>query len=324
MLESWAAEIKSIAAGWKYGDFEVQSPLEGQAEGRYIDIGANVKLYTEDTGGDGEVLFFLYGLGCSIGHWKHQIKYFWTKYGSESSTHKKYRIVWMDFRGHGKSQAGGQAGDYRIDTFVHDIESVFKSLRIKNATILGQSMGGSLALSFASNYPERVNNLILQGSPPFSPSKSFNVNKLGRSGWNAMIKLNRVSPIAIRLLYRGLPTLGRPLMEAIRIVGFNASLVSVEDVREYTEALIASNPNVFWELAGDLENFDIGTLPNQITARTLVLAGCQDNCVTPDAINYLASHLPNSQVVFLEHGSHCPHLDDPPLINEMIDRFLSA
>jgi pimeloyl-ACP methyl ester carboxylesterase len=151
----------------------------------------------------------------------------------------------------------------------------------------------------------------------------FNVSKLGASSWNAMIKLNKLSPFTIRLLHKALPALGRPMMETIRIVGFNADLVSVEDVKEYTEALIASNPNVFWELAGDLEKFDVATLPTKILADTLIIAGRQDNCVTPVAIDYLSSHLPNSQVVFLEHGSHCPHLDDPPLINDLIEKFLS-
>ncbi len=325
MFEAWLQEIQSIADGWKYGDFSPKSPLADHAEGKFIEIGDGVKIYVEDTGGTGEVLFFLYGLGCAISHWKHQIKYFAQKSSpcTKEPAKRRFRIVWMDFRGHGQStSATSKTSDFSLATFVEDIASVFKQLKITQATVLGQSMGGTIAISFACKYPHLVTALVLQGSPPQSPSKMFNISKLGAFSWKAMIELNRQSPFAVRLLHRSLPAIGRPMMEVIRIVGFNAQLVSIEDVTEYTEALLASNPNVFWELAADLEKFDIARLPQPVTVRTLIIAGRKDNCVSPEAIHYLASHLPQAQLVFVEHGSHCPHLDDPPLVNELIDRFI--
>jgi pimeloyl-ACP methyl ester carboxylesterase len=323
MLETWKQEIRSIAAGWQYGSFEVQSPLGKNASGEYLEVDDGTRLYVEDTGGTGDVLFFVYGLGCSIGHWKYQLQYFANRSRRTNAGKKNFRIVWMDFRGHGKSKSAGIPGDYNLDTFVHDIASVMAQLGIERATILGQSMGGTVALSFASRYPSLVDGLVLQGSPPRAPSKVFGISKFGTLAWRGAIALNALSPFTTRLIHRTLPALGRPMMEVIRIVGFNSHLVSVDDVREYTEALLASNPNIFWELAGNLEAFDVAELNPPVTARTLIIAGRRDNCVTPDAIKYLESFLPNARVEFIEHGSHCPHLDDPPLINELIDGFLT-
>ncbi|MEZ4742623.1 MAG: alpha/beta hydrolase [Bdellovibrionota bacterium] len=71
-----------------------------------------------------------------------------------------------------------------------------------------------------------------------------------------------------------------------------------------------------------MENFDVADFGSEIIVPTLIIAGKQDRCVPLPNIEYLASKLKNAQIEVIPHGSHCPHLDDPPLVNELISNFI--
>jgi esterase len=287
-----------------------------------VDREDGVSIYYEDLAVKGKgatkTLFFIYGLGCSISHWKYQMRYFL----EQQKLGEKIRIVWSDFRGHGLS-VGGDSDDISVQKIADDIAEVCQHLNITSAIFLGQSMGGTIALKLAELYPELVDQLILQGSPPVAPSKTIEAGIVGAELWKMMIRVNELSPQSIRLLYSVLPNLSIPIAQVIRFSGFNSTLVSDDDVKEYTQALLAGNPNVFWRLAGDMEGFDIAKFKHPVVAPTLIIAGEQDHCVPEDQIDYLSEHLPHSVVEMIPHGSHCPHLDDPDLVNQLISRFIN-
>jgi len=111
----------------------------------------NIRLhYTEK--GCGEPLILLHGNGEDSSYFTHQIEYF----------SKKYRVIAIDTRGHGKSPRG--EAPFTIRQFAEDLYAFMDQLQIEKAKLLGFSDGGNIALVFALNHPERVEKLILNGA----------------------------------------------------------------------------------------------------------------------------------------------------------------
>ncbi|HEX9253268.1 MAG TPA: 2-succinyl-6-hydroxy-2,4-cyclohexadiene-1-carboxylate synthase [Ignavibacteriaceae bacterium] len=76
----------------------------------------------------------------------------------------KYNCIAMDIVGHGKSDAPGNVVNYNIESIINQIKFVKDHLTPNKIFLLGYSMGGRIALSYASVYPEDLKGLILESS----------------------------------------------------------------------------------------------------------------------------------------------------------------
>ncbi len=279
------------------------------------------ELYLEDSGGTDPALFFVYGLGCSDKHWKYPMAHL-----REAGGH---RIVWMDFRGHGQSAPLQGNGRLSIALILDDMREICRARGIKQATFLGQSMGGCIALKLASESPDLVKALVLLASPGRDPSLAFPAPRLTRKIWKGLIELNKRAPIVMEVAhkvssrYAKNPLFHVPFREYIRHTGFNAGLTKTEDIDEYLHKVYEGNPNRFYDLAEEVSAFDVALLDPPVKAPTLVIAGARDTVVPLPESKRLAENLPRGELAIVPHGSHCPHFDDPTLVNGLISKFLS-
>lgn len=101
---------------------------------------------------EAQTMVFLHGNGEDHRYFSEQIAYF----------RERYRLVLMDSRGHGRSEAGNRGLDFSI--FSEDLCRLMDFLNIQSAHLLGFSDGGNLALTFALRHPQRVRSLILNGA----------------------------------------------------------------------------------------------------------------------------------------------------------------
>lgn len=102
--------------------------------------------------GEGKPLILLHGNGGSLAYFTHQIDFF-----SQS-----YRVFAVDTRGHGRSPRG--TAPFTMRQFSEDLVAFMDAHSIEKAHILGFSDGGNIALTFALQYPARVDKLILNGA----------------------------------------------------------------------------------------------------------------------------------------------------------------
>ena len=72
----------------------------------------------------------------------------------------------VDIVGHGKTESPADITRYTIESAARDIALLIEQMGIEQANILGYSMGGRLALTFALKYPDRVGKLILESASP--------------------------------------------------------------------------------------------------------------------------------------------------------------
>jgi len=68
-------------------------------------------------------------------------------------------VIAIDARGHGQSDK--PKGPYTVDLFAGDLNSIFDEAGWESAIVAGASMGGSVSLAFAAEYPDRVDGLVL-------------------------------------------------------------------------------------------------------------------------------------------------------------------
>ncbi len=80
---------------------------------------------------------------------------------------KSYRLIKVDLPGHGKT---GSIGMITMERFCRDLKSMLDQLGLEKVSLLGYSLGGRTALSFAMLYPEYVDRLILESASPGLPT----------------------------------------------------------------------------------------------------------------------------------------------------------
>ena len=102
--------------------------------------------------GEGEPILFLHGNGEDSSYFDKQMMPF----------SARYHIYAIDTRGHGRTPRGSAL--FTISQFADDLKEFMDIHRLVKVHILGFSDGGNIALTFAIRYPERVDQLILNGA----------------------------------------------------------------------------------------------------------------------------------------------------------------
>ena len=83
----------------------------------------------------------------------------------------RYRTYALDFWGFGES--GKKLDTYEISEFVGLVDQFMEHLGIDSAPVIGHSMGGTVSLSLALEFPHRVKKVTIIGSPVDGKSLSF-------------------------------------------------------------------------------------------------------------------------------------------------------
>ena len=76
--------------------------------------------------------------------------------------YKKYRVVFLDQRGSGKSSPKGSTRNNTTSKLIEDIEVVRKYLKIESWVVVGGSWGATLALAYAQVHTSKVESIILR------------------------------------------------------------------------------------------------------------------------------------------------------------------
>lgn len=110
----------------------------------------DIDLYYEEQG-EGSPVVFAHGYTGSHADWASQV----------SALSGKFRVIAMDHRGHGRSQAPSSASDYSVGIMADDIYRLLGHLGVETCCLVGHSMGGFMALQLALDHPAIVSALVL-------------------------------------------------------------------------------------------------------------------------------------------------------------------
>jgi pimeloyl-ACP methyl ester carboxylesterase len=119
-------------------------------EQKSIDIhGERLAYYDE---GQGEVLLLIHGMAGSSQTWREVLP----------RLAKNYRVIAPDLLGHG--QSAKPRTDYSLGAFAVGLRDLLDELGVESATIVGQSLGGGIAMQFLYQHPDYCRRLILISS----------------------------------------------------------------------------------------------------------------------------------------------------------------
>jgi len=103
--------------------------------------------------GQGPPLVIVHGLYGSSDNW--------LTVGKKLSS--RFKVYMIDQRNHGRSP---NSPDHSYEALTSDLASFFDQRQIEKAIVMGHSMGGKTAMSFAADYPERIEKLIVVDIAP--------------------------------------------------------------------------------------------------------------------------------------------------------------
>lgn len=161
-------------------------------------------------------------------------------------------------------------------------------------TVIGWSLGGMLALQLAAAYPERIGKLILIGS-----TAKF----ITTSDYKHGLSLGMVKNMNRKLAKNSEQT----LIEFYKLM-FSAHEQKASE--QFIQMTAPSMLNISSDTLGTgldyLMTTDLRSLLPSIRTPSLIIHGTKDAICPIDAAYYLASHLPNSQLISLPGAGHIP------------------
>jgi pimeloyl-ACP methyl ester carboxylesterase len=248
----------------------------------YVETSSGTIFYTVSGGPpDGSVLVLLHGAGGSRLNWPPELRRL------SGAT-----VYTLDLPGHGRSDGDGRDA---IEDYAADVVVFFDAVGIERAVVVGHSMGGAVALTMASDSPERVTGLVLVAT-------------------GARL---RVAPAILEQI----PNDFEAALDIITRYAWSPGAPS-ELVDLGRERLREAGPDV---LLGDLtacDRFDVMERLGKIGVPTLVVTGSVDRLAPVKYAHYLAEHISGAQVAIIEGAGHMVMLERPAEVVNVVHEFL--
>ena len=154
---------------------------ESEIEMKYLDLHGDRVAYRE--AGAGEALLLIHGMAGSSATWRAVLP----------QLSKKYRVVAPDLFGHGESAK--PRGDYSLGAFAAWLRDLLDELGITRATVVGQSLGGGVAMQFTYQHRDYCERLALISSGGLGPDLSWILRILSAPGAELVLPVVAPRPV---------------------------------------------------------------------------------------------------------------------------------
>ena len=246
--------------------------------------------------GEGQPLLLIGGLASDSQTWLLVLR----------ALKKRYKVIIFDNRGVGRTKDPGEAFDVAL--MAKDAAGLLDHLKIKNADILGHSMGGFIAQDIAITHPERVNKLILANTAAAISDrvKIFIEDLLG--------------------IYRSDGQYEFFIREFMKWLFTPEFLSNKEKVSQFMQYVLAypyrQSPEDFKRQFQACIKFHSTDRLKKIKAETLILSGGQDRIVSQAETDLLESKIPNTVTNRLEKAAHSVQTEFPKQFIKDVIGFL--
>ncbi|HEX5144220.1 MAG TPA: alpha/beta hydrolase [Mycobacterium sp.] len=261
--------------------------------------------------GSGPVLLLIHGIGDNSTTWGTV----------HSKLAQRFTVIAPDLLGHGQSDK--PRADYSVAAYANGMRDLLGVLDIENATVVGHSLGGGVAMQFAYQFPQLVERLILVGSG--GVTKDVNIALRLASlpmGGEALglLRLPLVLPALAAAGYAagalfGSTRLGRDLPDVLRILrdlpeptassAFTRTLRAVVDWRGQVVTML-----------------DRCYLTESVPVQ--LIWGEQDAVIPVSHARLAHAAMPGSQLDIFNRSGHFPFHDDPDRFVEVVERFIDT
>lgn len=224
---------------------------------------------------------------------------------------KNFQPIAVDLIGHGQTDAPENLEGYSMDSVVGQLNHILEQLHIQAAHLLGYSMGGRTALSFATHHPDKVRSLILESATPgiVNPQER-NIRQQVDEQLADFIENHTLDEFVDRWL-------NHPIFETQKNLPQEKQLHSRESRLHNSRT----------GLANALRGFGTGRMPHlwekiqELSIPVLLITGNEDKKFTQIA-QEMNKILPNSIHEIVEDAGHNIHFERPEFFAEITSEFL--
>ena len=246
--------------------------------------------------GEGAPLILIHGLSADHTIWSGLIPYL----------RHTFRIICLDLRGSGQTRFDG--APFTLEDLADDVAALMEHLHLVKAHLVGHSMGGRVAMTFAGRHQKCVERLGIINS-------LLELTYPARRHFEAMANLREHYDIALEdLRYLGLPWV------------FSGKFLQSEANIEMLRELVKNN--LYPQSLGNyrlqleaLKQFDGHQFTAKFTMPILILTGSEDILCPPGQMRALAQTLASAVYVEQEQGAHALIVETPEWVAEQLRQF---
>jgi pimeloyl-ACP methyl ester carboxylesterase len=221
---------------------------------------------------------------------------------------RDHRVVTVDLLGHGGSEK--PSSGYTPPNQAKVVAEALERLGVRDATVVGHSLGGSVGVALTEQNPELVDRLTIIDMPPD--------NSYGDLGFIAGLAFQ---PVIGEALWQIKPDFSiRKGLGVAFAPGFDVPDAFVEDVKRMTYTSYDSSPSGVDDFLNE-ESLDQRMEP---TGKPLmVLMGAEEQIVDDPqrALDQYAAGDPGTQVHLIEDAGHSPNVERPALVAKLLQHF---
>jgi pimeloyl-ACP methyl ester carboxylesterase len=258
--------------------------------------------------GDGDALLLIHGMAGSSATWRAIIP----------QLSKKYRVIAPDLLGHGMSAK--PRGDYSLGAFAVFLRDLLDELGVPRATVVGQSLGGGIAMQFVHQHRDYCERLALIGSGGLGPDLSPLLRILSAPGAELVLPVVAPQPVL---------SLGNKLGSWLSSAGIQAPRAG-EMWQAYSSLADARTRRAFLRTLRSVVDYRgqaVSALTKLHVAAglpTLLIWGDRDRII-PVAHAYAAHDaLEGSRLEVLEGIGHFPHAESPAAVADILEDFIAS
>ena len=209
------------------------------------------------------------------------------------------RIMALDMRGHGASDVA--AAPYTMGALIHDAERMMEHHGLRDAVVVGSSIGGMITQGLAAKRLDLVRGMVLS-------------NAAARIGtpeqWRTRIEGVRTN---------GLAALTDPTLE--RWLGRNWR--EAPSMPALSAMFTATQPDGWCGAAAAIAGTDFYTTTAALTLPTLAIAGANDHSTPPDLVRETANLIKGNQFALMKSAGHIPMAERPADYAALLSGFLT-
>jgi len=256
--------------------------------------------------GQGDPILCVHGLGANLFTWRH-----FTAPFSRSN-----KLILVDLRGFGSSPKPYDT-HYSIEEHANDIYQIILREDLRRLTLIGNSLGGAIALLVAVRLceqdPTRLSKLVLIDAGAYKEYLPGYL-KLMRSFLGKLIVYLPPSKVAAKYV--------------LRASYYDNSKITEEQVRAYAEPIASKGGrHALLQTARQCipaNSDEIIVKIKSITVPTLILWGRHDGVIPLKVGELLVQDLPNSTLEVFEECGHIPQEEKPEETIASISRFMNS
>lgn len=267
-------------------------------ESRKIKVGGVGTTYYDV--GVGQPVILIHGSGPGASAWAN-----WRKMIGPLS--RNYRVIALDLVGWGTTERPEDIW-YSLSTWTDQVVGLMDGLEVEKVAIVGNSLGGRIALELAGRHPERVDRMVLMGSPGpgMTPTEGLKALRSYEPSYDAMHDL------------------------LINAFVCDPSIVTPDLVQDRYDASVASGAHeAYRSMFHDPQHAgnDLGIEPEavrKIETRTLVVHGREDRVIPLQVGINMAQTLPNADMHVFGNCGHWTQLERSEDFNAIVEQFLGT